>query len=205
MNLSSLRPSAIARALLAGLVLLASLPATALAHAELERSTPADGDTVESPFDGPIVMTFTEGLTSASEAALIGPDGSNMAAASVDGPGARMTIELRAPLDPGEYQVRWTAIAEDGHVERGTFTFTVSPPPPTPEPTPEPTPTPEVSASPTATPPPTPSPEPSPVASPTPDPATTAGAGDAVLPIIVALVIVVGGGAYLLTRRRPLA
>ena len=199
MDRTTVPTSAFARALLVSLLLLVSSPAAALAHAELERSTPPDGATVESPFDGPIVMDFTEALAAGSEGTLIGPNGSTVASATVDGAEARMTIALEDALAPGDYVVRWVGIAEDEHVERGTFTLTVSSPPPTAEPTP----TREASASPAATPPPTPSPEPSTQAPPTPDPSTAAGAGDVILPIIVALVVVGGGAAYLLTRRRP--
>jgi hypothetical protein len=185
------------------LLLIVATPATALGHAELETSSPAAGDVVDSPFEGPIVLNFTEALADGSEADLLGPDGSTIGAAIVDGPEAQMTIELDGPLDPGEYEIQWTGIAADGHVERGTFTFSVAPPAATPTPTPEATPTPEPSASATPTPA-SPSPQPTPSPSPTPDSAT-AGTADVLIPIIVALVLVVGGGAYLLTRRRGVA
>lgn len=180
-----------------------AMPAGALAHAELETSSPAAGDVVDSPFEGPIVLDFTEALADGSEADLLGPDGSGIGAATVDGPEARMIFELDGPLDPGEYEIRWTGIAADGHVERGTFTFTVAPPAATPTPTPEPTSTPAPSAATTPTPAPTPSPEPT--ASPSPTPDSAGGTADALIPIIVALVVVAGGGIYLLTQRRRVA
>ena len=90
------------------------LPATVLAHAELDTSTPADGATVESPFDGPIVLDFTEALASGSEADLLGPGGAVVATADVDGPGARMTFEFDTPIDPGVYEVRWTGMRSTG-------------------------------------------------------------------------------------------
>lgn len=182
------------------------LPAAVRAHAELDASTPVAGSTVASPFDGPIVLTFTEALGANSEADLIGPGGATVASAAVNGPGATMTFRLGSPLDPGAYEVRWTSVADDGHVERGTFGFTVAPAQPTAEPTPEPTPTATASARATTEPSPTATPEPSasPSPSPTPDNSGVGGAGDAVLPIIVALVIAGAGAVYLLTRRdRP--
>jgi methionine-rich copper-binding protein CopC len=183
--------------------LVALLPAVVAAHAELETSAPADGATVESPFEGPIVLDFTEVLADGSGADLLGPGGAAVASAAVDGPGARMSFELDVALAPGEYEVRWTGVALDGHVDRGTFGFTVAPAAPTPTPTPEPTPTPAASASAAGE---TPSPataEPS--VSPSPSPGGGVDAtGDMLLPIIVVVLVAAAGAAYLLTRRnRP--
>jgi methionine-rich copper-binding protein CopC len=182
------------------LVLAASYPGSAMAHAELERSTPADGSTVEAPFDGPIRLEYSEELADGSRAQLQDDGGGEIATATVDGPGATMEIELVTPLGPGDYQIAWTGIAVDGHVERGTVAFTVEAPPPTPEPTPSPSPTPEPSES---LAPATPSPEPTPAASPSPSPTppSAAASSDVVIPIIVALLVVALGAAYLLSRR----
>ncbi len=193
--------------LLLGLIIALSVPVAVLGHAELDTSIPAAGSTVESPFDGPIVLTFTEPLSDGSEADLIGPGNATVASADVDEPDATMTFRLTEPLDPGVYEVRWTTLADDGHVERGTFEFTVAPAPPTPEPTPEPTPT--ATATPSAAPetpaPPTEAPTAAATPSPTVDGGATGGTGDVILPIIVALLLVGAGGAYLLTRRnRPI-
>jgi methionine-rich copper-binding protein CopC len=193
-------------ALLTGALLVMLLPAVVVAHAELDTSTPADGATVPSPFVGPIVLDFTEALADGSEADLLGPDGATVSSAEVDQAGARMTFEFAAALDPGEYEVRWTGVALDGHVDRGTFGFTVAPAPPTPAPTPEPTPTPAASVTaPAETPTPaTAQPTASPTPSPTVDGGEVADTGDVLLPIIVALLVVGAGAVYLLTRRnRP--
>jgi methionine-rich copper-binding protein CopC len=191
--------------LLVGLLVALLVPVAVSAHAELESSTPADGATVESPFVGPIALSFTEAMAPASEAELRGPTDAIVATATVDGPAATMTFMLDAALDSGEYEVRWTTVADDGHIERGTFGFTVTPAPPSPEPTPEPTPSP--SSPPTGAPSsPPPSVQPSASASPSPsvDGGEAAGTGDVLLPIIVALIVVGAGGVYLLTRRnRP--
>ena len=198
------RPTRIA--LIVGGLLALTISTVVTAHAELDTSVPAAGSTVESPFDGPIVLTFTEPPGDGSEAILIGPDGEEAANAELDAPDATMTFTLTEPLDPGDYEVRWTTVADDGHVERGTIEFTVAPAPPTPEPTPEPTPTPTATASAVASsPPPTAAPTPAPTPSPTVDGGATGGSSDVLIPIIVALLIVGAGGAYLLTRRnRPI-
>lgn len=178
-------------------LLILLLPAVVLAHAELETSTPADGATVPSPFDGPIVMTFSAALANGSKAELYGPDGALIASAMVDGPGATMTIVLDASLVAGIHDVKWVSIAEDTDLDRGTISFTVAPAPPTDSP----------SASPTVA---------SPTAPPTASAATTAsaepsgavgpasGSGDVLLPIVVVLILVGAGAVYLLSRRnRP--
>lgn len=190
-----------------GIVLSLALPSIALAHTELETATPEAGSTVPSPFDGPILLTFSEELARGSKAELLAPAGGVVATATVDGPGAVMVFELEVPLEPGDYVIEWTGVAGDGHVERDTVAFTVAPAP-TPEPSPSPTPRPEPSASDAPV---TPSAEPAESASPPPSPtpaetADASGEGDVVLPIVVGLLVVALGGAYLLTRRgRPSA
>ena len=109
-----------------------------------------------------------------------------------------MTITPTASLAPGAYEVRWTSIADDGDLLRGTVAFTVAP-------APSPSPSPTASAASAA---PTPSETPIPSTAPTPLPSaagTPAGSGgDVILPIIIALVILGAGAVYLLTRRnRP--
>ena len=186
-----------------GILLVLALTGVALAHAELETSTPADGATVPSPFDGPIVMTFSAALADGSKADLHGPDGAVIASATIDGPGATMTITFDAPLAVGDYQIKWVSVADDTDLERGTIAFTVAPAPPSPSPTPTPAPSPTPSASESAaasTPPPTIAAA-SPSASPSPTDATASSTGDVVLPVIVALILAGAGAAYLLTRR----
>lgn len=186
-------------ALATGVLLLVAFPAAVAADSHLERSTPADGTTVPSPFDGPIVLEFSEPLAEGSRAVLVGPDGATVATARVDGPDARMTFTPDAALGMGTYTVRWTSIAEDTHLARGTVEFTVAPAvaSPSPAPTAEPTPAPTASA--------TAAPDTTAPASPWPTDGDASGSGaDVVLPIVVALLVVGAGAAYLLTRRnRP--
>lgn len=177
------------------------LPAAVAAHTELETATPAAGSTVDSPFDGPIRLTFSEELADGSKADLLDPGGDVVASATVDGPAAEMSFALDSALDPGDYEIEWTGVAVDGHVERGTIEFTVATSPPSPTPTPEPEPT--ASAAPAA-PPAEPTPSASPLPTPTPAEPGTSSASDVVLPIFFALLIVTIGAAYLLSRRgRP--
>lgn len=195
-------------------LLLLALPTAAAAHAELERSMPADGAMVPSPFGGPIVLEFSAPLALGSKADLIGPGGGTVATAAVDGPGATMTFTLGGTLDAGPYEVKWTSVAADTDVARGTVGFTVSPAvaSSTPAPTAEPTAAPSASA----TAPETTAPEATALASSEPPASAGAspagssdasgGGADVVLPIIVALLVVGAGAVYLVTRRnRPRA
>jgi hypothetical protein len=114
---------------------------------------------------------------------------------------ARLVIDPVPELAPGTYEVRWTSVTDDGHVERDTWTFTVTAPP-----TPSPSPTPSSSAAPSATPepPPTPSPVPTPTVAPSPsaDGGDPAGSGnDVILPIILGLALVGLVAGFLVTRR----
>lgn len=191
----------IAAASLAALLL---LPGLVAAHSELESSVPAQKATVPSPFAGPIVLTFSEHLASGSKADLIAPGGATIAKATVDATAKTMTFTLTAPLEPGAYEVRWVSIADDNDLQRQpVVTFTVAAAP-SPSPTPIPTAQPSATAAPTIAPA-TAAPSIAPTPVPSADGGTTgSGNSDVVLPIIVALIILGGGAAYLLSRRsRP--
>lgn len=189
--------------LVAVLAAVFALPTATAAHADLVTSEPAQGDVLPSPFTGPIVLTFSERLAAGSKADLVGSDGATVAQAAVDANAMTMTFTLSTPLDPGAYEVRWVSVADDGDVLRQPVVkFTVAPAPSaSPTPVPSLTPTSQPSTSPVPA-------TPAPSVAPTPAPSgggdTTGSGGDVVLPIIVALIILGAGAAYLLSRRnRP--
>lgn len=119
---------ALLSALAAGLL----LPRPAAAHTRLESSVPARGDTLHQPprevrlrFSRPAEARYT-----AIE--LLGPGGAAPVGTAVEreGSGSReFIVPLPSPLAPGTYTVRWRTAGRDGHVLRGSFTFTVAPPP----------------------------------------------------------------------------
>ena len=112
----------------------------------------------------------------------------------------RMVATPAAPLGSGTYTVESTAHSSDGHTERATWTFTVAVAP-TPSPTPVATAAP--SAAPTAAPA-TPLPSVAPTPVPSADGGSTGSGSDVLLPIIIALIVLGAGAAYLLSRRnRP--
>lgn len=138
------------------LITLLLLPATVSAHAELVETTPADGATVEgSPSE--IVAVFSAALEDNSSLQLRNEAGDTIAEGGLDPDDAeRLVISPVLELAPGEYEVRWTAATDDGHVERDTWTFTVvTPASPDPTATPSPTLEPTATSGATATPSPT--------------------------------------------------
>jgi methionine-rich copper-binding protein CopC len=194
--------------LLVAILLMLGLPLAVLGHAELMASDPTEGATVPGPFTGPVSMTFSEGLAKESGAELVGSAGTLPATTAVDG--SSMTLTPDTALVEGDFEIRWTSVADDGHIERGTIHFTVSPAP-TPEPTASPTPadTATATASGAASVAPSASVEASPSTAasvaplPTtrPDGGNTSSGGDVILPIIAAVVIIGGLAVYLLRRR----
>lgn len=188
------------------------LPTAVVAHAELEKATPKDGATVEgSPAE--IFATYSEAMDpSGSSLKLVDKDDKQLATGGVDPDDAkRMSIDDVPELAPGTYTVKSTTkSAEDGDIDRKEWSFTVvAAPTPSPSPSPTPTPTPAPSATPAPSPTPVPSLTPVPSAVPTPIASadgtnTSTGAGDVLLPIIAAVVIVAIVAGYLYSRReRP--
>ncbi len=111
---------------LALLVTTVLLPQTALAHAMPEAEDPKVGSTVTSPpqqvairFDAPIEVLFSrlDVLDSNGQSEADGAPQVNME--------TRMLIVSLKPLSPGEYTVKWSVVAKDGHRTEGSYTFTV--------------------------------------------------------------------------------
>jgi copper resistance protein C len=189
---------------LAGLVLALALamPSAASAHAELVKATPPDGTTVTTPVSE-VSATYSADLTQDSRLGVLDQDGVRIAVGMVDPDDKRrMVATLDQAYVAGTLTVRSTAIADDGHVERTQWTFTIAVPA-------TPTATPvctdqcpgQSSTRPTASPTTSPSAVPTPPASPASGP-TSSGGGDVILPIIAALAIVATAGALLLGRGR---
>lgn len=193
--------------MLAAVALLALSATTVLGHAALDTASPGPDETVTgSPAE--LVMTFTQNLDVARSALVVRDAAGTVVAEGGEAGDGPRELRLDLPeLAPGEHEVRWTSwSAEDNEGERGTYTFTVEAAP-APTPTPSPSPTPEASA----TTPPTPSaiptpagtatPSPTPAATPAPTLAPAASDGSVLVPIIAALILLGGLGAWLLRRR----
>ena len=186
------------------LLALVAFPGPALGHADLISSDPREGDTVEGPFFR-IILAFDQPLANGSKAEVLKTGESAVFLTIPPDPDdptriAYAPVSTAQQFSAGSYEIRWTSIAEDGDLLRGTITFTVTAPAPTPQPTPTPEPS---STPPPATPTPTPTVAPSPA--PTAPPGDGSGDNSAVIfPIVVGLVLV-GVAAMWLIRRRPIA
>lgn len=114
------------RMVVAGLLL---LPTQALAHAHLDRSTPARGATV-SPAPKQVTLWFTEALEPKFSSIVVQDQ---KGAAVQDGTATldpANTAQLRVglkPLPPGTYKVIWRVLSVDTHRTNGSFTFRVGP------------------------------------------------------------------------------
>jgi methionine-rich copper-binding protein CopC len=190
------RPFAV---LLTVLLLALATAAPVFGHAELDTSDPKDGAVLDTP-PTTITLRFTEGLDASKSSFRVVLDGNDVATGRADKDGAEVMQATTLDLAPGDYVIRWTAAAEDGHIERGRLTFTVTEPTPPPA-SPTPAATEAASVAPSATPSPaiTPAPTPAPSASAETTPVSSSGS-DILLPIIAALVIV-GVVGYLVLRR----
>jgi copper resistance protein C len=179
-----------------GLALIATAPV--LGHAELDSSDPADGAVLDTP-PTVVTLTFTEAIDASKSSFRIVLDGNDVATGAVTEAGSETMQATNLTLGPGDYVIRWTSVADDGHVERGRLTFTVAEPTPAPA-SPSPSPS-EASLTPSASPSATPEPSDTPAPSAIVDATPAASTGtDVLLPIVAALAIV-GVVAYLLLRR----
>jgi copper resistance protein C len=195
---------------LAPLVAIAALLVAAsnvAAHAELLRAIPADGETVTEPVTV-VSGRYSQDLGGNSRLVIKDAAGMTVATGGIDPDNQRrMVARPDTPLTEGTFTVESTSVsAEDGDIERVTWTFTVeaASAAPSPSPTTSSSPAESPTAAPSAAPPTASSaasPSVSPSASPGPTTPTSSG-GDVVLPIIAALAIVGGVAGFLLTRNR---
>jgi len=182
------------------------VPGLVVGHSELQTPTPADKSSVTTPVTQ-VSGTFTESIKKDGSSLLVkDATGTTVAQGGVDPADDKvMTASPTTPLANGSYTVQWTTIsADDGDLARGTWTFTVAV---AATPSPAATTGASASAAPTATPSAVPTVAPTPAASPSASGRgsdTSGGGSDVILPIVIALVVLGAGAAYLLSRRgRP--
>lgn len=104
-----------------------ALPAAALAHATLERSTPRDGAVVATA-PAAVRLLFDDVVQPAGGDAVVRNDGGSSVlsgAARVARGGHVLVLPLRRPLRPGDYSVRWRVLSDDGHFVSGVLAFSV--------------------------------------------------------------------------------
>jgi hypothetical protein len=98
----------------------------ALAHAFLERATPAAGESLRA---GPakIELHFSEALEASFSAITVtDASGRDMAAGPSAATGSELSLPLKT-LKPGRYRVSWHAVSIDTHRSEGRYNFVVTP------------------------------------------------------------------------------
>ena len=106
----------------------ALIASQALAHARLEKATPAVGGTVASASE--IRLEFSEGVEPKfSNVSVSGPGGAvSLGPAKTEaGNPAVLIVPIAKPLVAGAYKVHWQAVSVDAHHTQGTFEFIVKP------------------------------------------------------------------------------
>jgi methionine-rich copper-binding protein CopC len=103
------------------------LASVAAAHAKLVSSTPAADAAVSSP--KMIQIHFNEAVESKmSSLKLAAADGTPVAIMSMNDPKDPTTLSImpNVALAAGKYTVSWSAVTDDGHKTKGTFSFSVT-------------------------------------------------------------------------------
>jgi copper resistance protein C len=101
---------------------------SAVAHAVLLESSPSANATVAGP-NVPIKLRFNVRIDAArSRLTLVKPDASTQLLAISKDASADTLISQAQALNPGEYRIRWQALASDGHITRGEIPFQVKRP-----------------------------------------------------------------------------
>jgi methionine-rich copper-binding protein CopC len=203
--------------MVAATTLVLLLPGVVAAHAELEKSSPADTEVVQGTPEE-IWGTYSEAVKVDGSSLVLQDAGSGteLAKGGVDPENDKRMVILPVPeLAPGDYIVKSTTVsADDGDIDREQWIFTVVeaasaepslPSAATPTPTAAPTPSASASAASSATAAPSatagPSLGPTPAPSPSGSGSSTGSGSDVLLPILVVLVLLAVLGGYLYTRR----
>ncbi len=96
-----------------------------LAHAQLTTAEPKANASVSAP--SAIVLHFNEALEAKlSNFKLTDIDGKAVVVKPAAAPDNKSISAMpSAPLTPGLYTVSWTAVGDDGHPMKGTYSFSV--------------------------------------------------------------------------------
>ena len=94
------------------------------AHSGLEKSTPADGETVTDTVEE-ITLQFSTAIEESSTVTIANEDGNTVETTSVEFDQDILTASFVEPLPNGIYEVTWDIIGEDGHQIEDVYSFTV--------------------------------------------------------------------------------
>jgi copper resistance protein C len=104
----------------------ALIPMAAFAHAVLVASSPADHATLHGP-DINIVLHYNSRVDGVRSEVMLADMSAHGAVQKLklDPQKAPNDLSGHAHLKPGAYEIRWQALATDGHITRGVVPFTV--------------------------------------------------------------------------------
>lgn len=107
------------------IVMLLTSPASLFAHSKMTRSVPDNGAIIEN-IVSEISLSFTKPIRLTVVQLIKLPEGKNLSFLSQLPKTFVKDVKLTVnPLDTGMYQVQWIAMGKDGHIMRGTFSFSV--------------------------------------------------------------------------------
>lgn len=102
----------------------------AAAHTELVRSEPKDGATLRQP-PNELRMWFSEPMKVGLSTVQVRSDkGEEVDAGNLHADAqtpSLVHLSLKKNLGVGTYKVSWTAVAQDMHVTKGSYTFKIAP------------------------------------------------------------------------------
>jgi methionine-rich copper-binding protein CopC len=105
-----------------------SMTTRADAHAHYRSSIPAADAVIQRAPDA-LRINFSEGVEPAfSHVGVVGGQGQTVATGPLStaaGDASVVLVPIRAPMQPGRYQVMWQVTAVDTHRTHGTYTFTL--------------------------------------------------------------------------------
>lgn len=111
-------------AIAASVALPTLMPHAALAHAILEASSPRAGASVPAGIVA-LQLRYNSRIDSQrSRLILVRPD-QTQTVLSIKADGSPEILTAQSDLPPGTYSVRWQVLAVDGHITRGSFSFSV--------------------------------------------------------------------------------
>lgn len=107
------------------------IPMTALAHTEVDYTTPGDGEAIDEPV-AEVIVAFTDAVTITGNGfEILDADGNVIAPVVETTDNLVFRLVPPEPLAGGDVGVRFEVAAADGHVVTGAFSFTVASVPPT--------------------------------------------------------------------------
>jgi methionine-rich copper-binding protein CopC len=102
-----------------------TLSALASAHAELQKTEPANGAVLSAP-PAHVQLWFDETPdTTVSKIDLLGPSGKVDLGPTHSMAAKTLMADIKGKMGDGKYTVNWQAAADDGHVSKGAFSFTL--------------------------------------------------------------------------------